>query len=392
MDLRTCGSSAYSGAVSLWFLPLATLSNCAFVSCTSTSKGGALGLTSVTLIDFSFLQFRGCSSDSNSKDIFFDGMSASLVTEDTVKSCDSTSGLHNVYVYTGTVDKSGLVPQLSSTPTVTVSVSISGETATVTATASPAVKGTIGILLNGTNVPRLVHVQFGSGSGASSTGTVVSSGANGVLPQATYKHHSSSVATGYFLPTSLHSAHSSLKDGNTTEIVLKGINFGEGSYWMLVRNGGNTFNISLTRSDSTTLVGSAPLHPSTTEGRLEWSTEYEVETMMLQQQPGGIEENVHLTNKITFTTPSEPSRLLSLKSKSLNGKKDEITISLVGSSLPDGTGTIEVKQTGSDVVVKGVLTKVTATECRGVISTAWAEDATHVSFGKTYSSKITRRG
>ncbi|KAK2955646.1 hypothetical protein BLNAU_9336 [Blattamonas nauphoetae] len=383
--------SLYGGAISLRSFPHATLSNCAFVSCSASDYGGAMDVSGMTWIDFSFLQFRECSAnDKKSSDMNFKGsaMTTEIVTEDTIKFCDSTSARPNVYMTQGKKDLSHLVPELSSTPTVTVDVSVSGDTAIVTATANPAVKGTMGILLNGSNVPRLVHVQFGSHSEASSTGTaIVSSGANGVLPQADYKHRSSSIASNYFLPTSLNDAHSSLSvDGNTTEIVLNGVNLGEGSYWMLIRNGEDTFNISLTRSDSTTLVGEAPLHPSTASGRLEWSTEYEVEEVMWLAVEG-VEENVHLINTITFTTPDEPPRIKSMSSRSLTGKKDELTISFEGSALPDGTGTIEVKQAGSDVVVKGVLTKVTATECRAVISTAWKEDATHMSFGKTYSVK-----
>ncbi|KAK2946911.1 hypothetical protein BLNAU_18135 [Blattamonas nauphoetae] len=45
------------GAVKLEYHPLATLSNCAFVSCSANESGGALGIHSVKSIDFSFLQF-----------------------------------------------------------------------------------------------------------------------------------------------------------------------------------------------------------------------------------------------------------------------------------------------------------------------------------------------
>ncbi|KAK2944055.1 hypothetical protein BLNAU_21054 [Blattamonas nauphoetae] len=242
----------------------------------------------------------------------------------------------------------------------------------------------MGILLKGSNVPRLVHVQFGSTSDVSTTGSaVVSSGAEGVLPSATYSLRAWSLPSVYL--RSVHAADSSLAaDGNSTRIVLDGFNLGEGSYSMLIRNGDDTFNISLTRTNSTFLFGSAPLHPSTAEGRLEWSTEYSIEKVMWLPQ-GETEENINLIGGITFETPTELPRVVRFVSCLLNGAKDELTISFVGSVLPDGIGTIQVKQTDSDVLIEGVLTKVSETECRGVISTAWTENTTHLSFGKTNS-------
>ncbi|KAK2950727.1 hypothetical protein BLNAU_14398 [Blattamonas nauphoetae] len=271
--------SQFDGAIHLDQQPLVILSNSAFVSCSSVSSAGALGISRVEAIDMSFLQFRECRSTQTGEpqDILITGTPSPVVDSDTVRYCDSTSGEPNVYVFTNdpsTGDRSYLVPELKSTPTLKVSVSFSGETATVTATAGEGIKGTMGILLNGSNVPRLVHVQFGSDTEASTSGSaIVSSGDHGILPQATYELRTSSFATNCFLPSSLHAAHSSLKDRNTTSIVLHGINLEEGSYLMLIRNGDNTLNISLTRTDSTTLVGEAPHYSLEASGRLELETE-----------------------------------------------------------------------------------------------------------------------
>ncbi|KAK2960757.1 hypothetical protein BLNAU_4154 [Blattamonas nauphoetae] len=384
--------SQYAGAVCLWCPQLATLSNCAFVECSSRTWGGAMGLIYIESIALFFLQFRGCSGTSSpfTNDIYFYGISRSLANSDTIRFCDSTSGIPNVHFDTKPNDMSYLVPQLQSTPKVTVSVSFSGEKAIVIATMSEGVNGTMGILLNGSNVPRLVHVQLGNDSRSSKSGfALVSSGDGGVLPQAEYSLRAWSLATTCFIPPSVHAVHASLKEGNTTDIVLHGVNLGEGSYSMLIRNGGNTFNISLTRSDSTTLVGDAPLYPSTDTGRLERATEYEVEKVMWLAQ--GVEEDVRLTQSIAFTTPDEIPCLTSCLDISLNGRKDGLTMTFQASGLPVGTGTIQLKATDSDMLVEGVLTGHSATQCTAVISTAWTEDSTHLSFGKTYfvqSSKI----
>ncbi|KAK2941731.1 hypothetical protein BLNAU_23353 [Blattamonas nauphoetae] len=378
-------TALWDGAVSLWHLSLATLSNCAFVACSSKSNGGAMQVFVVTTIDLSFLQFRGCSSgDKKSNDIYFDTMQAPKVTEDTVKFCDSTSARPNVYLATGTGwDLSYIVPHFEFTPTVEVSVSISGETATVTATASTGVNGTMGILLNGSNVPRLVHVPFGSSLETSTTGSaVVSSGANGVLKPATYSFRAWSVPSIYL--SSLHAADSSLSaDGNTTRIVLGGMNLGEGSYSMLIRNGDDTFNISLTRSDSTTLVGSAPLHPLEAPERLEWSTEYEVVKVMRLE--GGLEENVHLTNRIAITTPTEPARICSCTRAVLNKDRTEVMLQLEGRALGDPLGSIWVSF-GDTFWKSVVMRRISETLCEADFLVASSESVTHLKYKGEYTA------
>ncbi|KAK2958959.1 hypothetical protein BLNAU_5975 [Blattamonas nauphoetae] len=86
-----------------------------------------------------------------------------------------------------------------------------------------------------------------------------------------------------------------------------------------------------------------------------------------------------LISDIVITMPDEPARIISFVSSSLNGTKDELTLSFVGSLLPDGSGKIKVKQTESDVLVEGVLTRDSATPCTVVFSTAWSESTTHLS-------------
>ncbi|KAK2961566.1 hypothetical protein BLNAU_3364 [Blattamonas nauphoetae] len=149
----------------------------------------------------------------------------------------------------------------------------------------------------------------------------------------TYSLRSSSFATIYYTPPTISKANSSLKDGITTTIVLDGDRLGAGSYWMLVRNGSNTFNISLTHSNTTTLVGEAPLPPSTASERLERGTEYVV-TKVMWHPLVGADETIHQSQRIAFTTPPPPS---------FTEVKFEFTNSL-------GTGCIAIL-TGNDLVV-----------------------------------------
>ncbi|KAK2948011.1 hypothetical protein BLNAU_17047 [Blattamonas nauphoetae] len=385
------GAAESGGALYVTHNSNVTVVNCAFVSCSAFSGGG------IQLVDFSksdapdyslfYLQFRGCSAtDAKSNDLFVAGMSMANFNKKKVYLCNSTSGVKNVYLATGTGwDMSSFVPQLSSTPTVEVSVSFSGDIATVTAEASEGVKGTMGILLEGRNVPRLVHVQFGDSTKTSTTGTaVVSSGANGILPPAEYELRASSLATDYFIANSLHAADSSLSsDGNTADISVYGFNLGFGSYSMLIRNGDDPFNISLTRLDSTILVGEAPLNPEDAEGRLEWSTEYEVE-LVLWVPLEGDEQSMHFVVPIAFTTPAEPARICSCTRAVLNKDRTEVTISLEGRALGDSLGSIWVSF-GDTFWKSSSMRRISETLCEADFLVASSESVTHLKYKGEYT-------
>ncbi|KAK2941429.1 hypothetical protein BLNAU_23662 [Blattamonas nauphoetae] len=243
------------------------------------------------------------------------------------------------------------------------SVSISGDSNSDSSSESSRERNDGDIKLDGSNVPRLVHIVFGSDSQISTTGSAVSSGANGVIPPADkYELRSSSIASDYFLPTSVQSAHSSLSvDGNTTTIVLNGIKLNEGSYSMLIRNKEkNTFNISLNRFNSTTLVGTAPLYPSTADGRLDWATEYQVAQVMWL--PEG-EQN----------DQSEPPRIESV-ARSLSGKKDLVIVELIGTKLTSAGQTVVISGSSGNISSRSDLQRDIGT----------IEDPTHVVFGGQY--------
>ncbi|KAK2954854.1 hypothetical protein BLNAU_10184 [Blattamonas nauphoetae] len=301
-----CSTADCDGAVYIGS-DVVTLSNTAFVECSSEWRGGAVSIFYPTRMSLSFLQFRSCSSaiGSNSKDIHFEE-SSPAISSDTVQFCDSTSGAPNVYFYWDFLPDETLVPQIDTTPTVKdLTVTFEDSEATVVVETKEAISGTMNVLLDGSNVPRLVHVVFGNERTNSSVGTVVvSSGQNGILPEAPYEHRKSTLS--HFPPPTVRTVDAALKDSNTTEIVVKGVSFGEGNYWMEVEREGNEWNIALARSTTATLTGTAPLHPSTAEGRLEWETEYEVTKVMFLPKDEQTDEEVTLSDRITFTTPAEP--------------------------------------------------------------------------------------
>ncbi|KAK2959680.1 hypothetical protein BLNAU_5457 [Blattamonas nauphoetae] len=235
---ETC-SSAKGGAVFVW-RSVVSLSNCAFVSCTSSTGGGGLMVNEITSMTFSSLQFRDCvcSGLESSKDMYFNNTATDVANSNTIVFCDSTSGSPNVYFKSDGTADSTLVPQLTPNMNKNISlldVSMEGNKATITIRTTSAINGTMGVLLEGSNVPRLVHVPFGTASSTSTIGTVeVSKGDYGVLPiitdGQTYKLRSVSIP-GYslavVLPAKVMSAESECANGmcTTINIVLRGQDF-----------------------------------------------------------------------------------------------------------------------------------------------------------------------
>ncbi|KAK2959921.1 hypothetical protein BLNAU_5118 [Blattamonas nauphoetae] len=85
--------------------------------------------------------------------------------------------------------------------------------AVVSVTTTEEIGGTMGVLLNDLNVPRLVHVVFGTETKPSTTGTaVVSSGPNGILPVAEYTPLNSSLCSALFPPPTVLNCVCSLSD------------------------------------------------------------------------------------------------------------------------------------------------------------------------------------
>ncbi|KAK2963463.1 hypothetical protein BLNAU_1505 [Blattamonas nauphoetae] len=359
-------SNAYSdGAAFLGNLALLSLSNTAFVDCSADDRSGAVSIFWVTTISLAFIQFRDCSTEGpfDSNDMYLNGIESSLITSDMITLCDSTSGAPNLFFSRDLHTDSSLVPQIDSIPTITsVDVSFGGSEATVTVETDFAIKGTLGVLLDGSNVPRLAHVVFGDSGISSKVGkATISSGPKGILPSATYTHRKSALAP--FPPPTVRAAESSLmEDWNTTEIVVKGDRLGEGSYWMEVEKEGAKWNITLIFSDSTTLTGTAPLHPSTAAGRLEWSTEYEVTKVMWLPDGEHAEKEVKLSNKITFSTPDQIIRIISADCSLGGDQLKSALVTLTGVKLrEDKDFSITIRKmeglspSGGEIVLSGTL-------------------------------------
>ncbi|KAK2957942.1 hypothetical protein BLNAU_7118 [Blattamonas nauphoetae] len=307
-------SAQFDGALTLYTNTHSILSNCAFVLCSASDRGGAVGVYHDATFSFSFLQFRDCTliSTSSAQDVFFYTLTFMQVPKDNFTHCDSTSGLHNVYFRTGSSSTSDLIPQITSPPTIS-DISIQFDDvralATVSVTASKAIGGTMGILLDGLLVPRLIHVTFGTDTEPSQTGSaVVSSGPLGVLPKEEYKVLNHSFAAVFLPPRIIHCV-CSLKDANTSVMIVSGWELEEGDYVMRVEGPvGVEKEISLSWVNSWTLEGTATLYPLIAKGRLDWDIEYEV-TGVMRKTIESEEIKINLSQTLKFTTPKEPIRV-----------------------------------------------------------------------------------
>ncbi|KAK2957912.1 hypothetical protein BLNAU_7088 [Blattamonas nauphoetae] len=319
-------SAQFDGALSLYTGTNSILFNCAFVLCSSRSYGGAVGLYYTATFEFSYVQFRRCSSTTSQsgRDVFFHVLTRTQVANNFTH-CDSTSGLSNVYFFNGTTSDSTLIPQITSPPTIS-DISIQFDEvrllATVSVTASEAIGGTMGILLDGSLVPRLVHVTFGTDSEPSQAGSaVVSSGPLGVLPKAEYEVLNHSFAAVFLAPRIIHCVFS-LKDSNTSVMIVSGWELEKGDYVMTVEGpDGVEKEISLDWVNSWTLQGTLTLYASIPEGQLNWDTEYEV-TNVLRRTTENEDIKIDLVRTFQFTTPKEPIRVEGTKC-SLGGEKEK---------------------------------------------------------------------
>ncbi|KAK2959759.1 hypothetical protein BLNAU_5248 [Blattamonas nauphoetae] len=183
------GVAQYGSALFFYYQTTTKISNSSFVDCESLVHSTIRINNYVTISSLDYLLLRNCQANGKpaASDIYFETLLYSDV-KSKISFCDSTSGSPNIYFGSTETSDDTLIPQISSTPTVeTCEVTFSGNVATVTVTTKEVIGGAMGILLEGCLVPRLVFVVFVTGGQNSTTGSAtVSSGANGILPSATY--------------------------------------------------------------------------------------------------------------------------------------------------------------------------------------------------------------
>ncbi|KAK2952865.1 hypothetical protein BLNAU_12186 [Blattamonas nauphoetae] len=369
----------------------------------SDSDYGALYVHSVQTLELGFLHFRECRPHQYPYigAIYFENYKSSQIPTDML-SVGTTDNTADVYFQEdGRKDSNNLLTQTEGTNTLkAVDVSFNEDTdeATVQVIFGEKVYVELDLLLEGSSVPRLIRMLIGVYRDESCVGTAVfSSGPDGVLPVDDYTVRSALIAKNRLtieIGSIVVNASVTFDGSHTTEIVLWGANFEEGSYTMVLYDWDRRMevNVSMTRVDSTTLKGTAPLHPSTAEGRLEWNTEYRLDDMKYIPTGQDKEKQVGFINGIYVMTPPEPARITFVDC-ALNGMKDGVVVELTGRGLTsDGQTLVVVSQTSNEMVSSGGLFNVTSTKCFVNFPIGGSESSTHVVFGGTYDLKSVGSG
>ncbi|KAK2963866.1 hypothetical protein BLNAU_943 [Blattamonas nauphoetae] len=301
-----CWAGGRGGAVYLINTP-STITNCAFVGCYTNTYAGGLLFICVSSIDMTFVQFRGCSAKKpvSASDVGTVAISKSILNSTSVQFCDSTSGSPNVYHDSSGSSDGSLIPQVRPVTVASSSVKIVGTTATVSMTMSEKIKGKMGVLLEGANVPRLVFLTFGTSTTPSTTATAdFALSTTTILPTLasgkTYKIRSWSFPYGQ-----------AGVDGVTSELVgtasasfhLSGYHFREGSYQMKVKTDNqNELTISLTSPSFSSLSGQFGMS-ATDSSKLRYAREYEVKSIVFNST------SLSRPSSLSFSIPYPEARL-----------------------------------------------------------------------------------
>ncbi|KAK2951769.1 hypothetical protein BLNAU_13262 [Blattamonas nauphoetae] len=308
-------SSMVGSALYIYFT-MAKITNSSFISCTSTSFGGALAVKTLVEMNFSFLQFRDCTCTDlpSSKDIHF-GSASEKASPTTITFCDSTSGSPNVYLSHLSSGNSTLVPQLVAGKTAFISsmdMSMGENMASITIRTTAGLNGTMGVLLKGSNVPRLIHIEFGTPTSTSKTATAeVSIGTQAVLPLlpngVSYTPQSVCIP-GFSLvldsATQVSGASLEFTDDTCSYLVLKvsGSLLPESSlsnFTVTIVNSSETFKVKFISSSE----GQSEPISFTTSLDLEWEQDYAISS--IEEDAPSNPQRIFCTNAI-FTVPTPP--------------------------------------------------------------------------------------
>ncbi|KAK2963914.1 hypothetical protein BLNAU_991 [Blattamonas nauphoetae] len=320
---ENCWAHGRGGAVYL-IATTSLLFNCAFVGCYTNASGGGLLLSTISSLEMKFVQFRACEAKNPtaSSDMATVAMSNTILNSISVQFCDSTSGSPNIYHHSSGSSDGSLIPQVRNVTVVSSSVEIVGTTAKVSMTMSEKIKGQMGVLLEGANIPRLVFLTFGTSTTAS---TDFDLSPTTILPTLesgkTYTIRSWSFPYGQ---AGVDGVTGSTINPTTASIALSGYHFREGSYQMKVKTDNqDELTISLTSPTLSSLTGTFGMS-ATDSSKLRYAREYEVKSIVFNSTSLG------LPTPLSFSVPYPEARLTKIAQVN---STDWLTLSFEGSGF-----------------------------------------------------------
>ncbi|KAK2963915.1 hypothetical protein BLNAU_992 [Blattamonas nauphoetae] len=322
-----CWAGGRGGARYLIATP-SLLFNCAFLGCYTNAYGGGLLLVATPSVEMKFVQFRGCSAKNPtaSSDVATLIVSQTLLTSTSVQFCDSTSGSPNIYHGDTSSPDGSLIPQVRHVTVVSSSVKIVGTTATVSMTMSEKIKGKMGVLLEGANVPRLVFLTFGTSTTPSTTATAdFTLSTTTILP--TLESGKTYTIRSWSFPydqAGVDGVTGSTIDPTTASIAISGYYFREGSYQMKVKTDNqDELTISLTSPTLSSLTGTFGMS-ATDSSKLRYAREYEVKSIVFNSK------SLSQPTPLSFSIPYPSARLTTIAQVN---STDWVTLSFEGSGF-----------------------------------------------------------
>ncbi|KAK2964026.1 hypothetical protein BLNAU_1107 [Blattamonas nauphoetae] len=323
-----CWAGGRGSALYLMTSP-STITNCAFFECRTNAYGGGLFVRAVPSMEMTFVQFRGCSAKTpaSSSDVATANVLTTIMNSTSIRFCDSTSRSPNVYHCDSSSSDGSLIPQVErSAAVVSSSVEIVGTTATVSMSMSEKIKGQMGVLLEGANVPRLVFLTFGTSTTPSTTASAdFTLSSTTILPTLTsgktYTLRSWSFPYGQ---AGVDGVASELIDTTTASFLLSGYHFREGSYKMKVKTENqDELTLFLESPSFSSLTGQFGMS-ATDSSKLRYTREYEVKSIVFNSA------SLRQPSLLSFSIPYPEARLTQIAQVN---STDWVTLSFEGSGF-----------------------------------------------------------
>ncbi|KAK2949910.1 hypothetical protein BLNAU_15139 [Blattamonas nauphoetae] len=320
-----------------------TLERLSFHHCFATSRGGgmyldrSLGTVSNVLLDTcesmiggGMFQVLGSITHSF---IFFRNNIAATGAEDTAylpapdtnpfTNCDTTASDPTCYVQWGTPIKDWFSSISAEMQLIDFSINFGQDSATLSVTAAEAVSGSMIVVVEGGNMPRLASVSFSSNTKGEGTVPIEM---NGVLEAGTiYGIRAAGMKGRVLFGNMVVGATAKLLDENRTNVIVSGIILSEGTYFVMVKDTTTgtteTLTLPMTLSGKSLLSVEKELSVEYEAGKLQYEHEYSVEEVLCDGA------SVSVKSGTSFVIPPQPSRLAEVK---VINASDWVALTLTG--------------------------------------------------------------
>ncbi|KAK2949911.1 hypothetical protein BLNAU_15140 [Blattamonas nauphoetae] len=355
-----------------------TVSNIILDSCESDLAGGVY--RNIGLYTFSSLHFRDCSSGTAEAEDF--ATASSYGTSNPFTDCDTTAPYPTIYPMSREQTKDWISSVSAKLQLTAFSIGFGLNSATLSVTAAETVSGTMFVVVEGGNVPRLTSVSFSSNTKGEGTVPIEM---NGVLEAGTiYGIRAAGMKGRVLFGNMVVGATAKLLDENRTNVLVSGIILSEGTFIMEVKDKTTgtteTLTLPMTLSGKSLLSVEKELSVEYEAGKLQYEHEYSVEEVVCNGA------SVDVKSGTSFVIPPQPSRLAEVK---VMNASDWVTLTLTGTvfysseysvtltevteSSEKHTKTITLSRNASRGVMK---------EWKAILFPIESED---LKYGKTYS-------